>query len=116
MDGGQHAEAIPLLQESIAATPHFKSLELLGECFVKLGRLNEAVVPLAAATTLNKGVRAPALLAEVFLRLGDYHDARTLAGVALARSATKQDGSGRPEGTGRTTLWRIKRGHGVPGD
>ncbi len=90
MDGGQHAEAIPLLQESIAATPHFKSLELLGECFVKLGRLNEAVVPLAAATTLNKGVRAPALLAEVFLRLGDYHDARTLAGVALARSATNR--------------------------
>jgi len=90
MDRGRHAEAVPLLQESIAAVPHFKSLELLGECYVKLERLDEAVVPLAAATTLNNGVRAPALLAEVFLRLGDHHDAQALAGVALARSATNR--------------------------
>jgi len=90
MDRGRYAEAVPLLQESIAAVPHFKSLELLGECFVNLGKLNEAVVPLAAATTLNNGVRAPALLAEVFLRLGDHDDAQALAGVALARSATNR--------------------------
>lgn len=90
MSRGQYAEASALLHESIAAEPHFKSLEMLGECFVHLEKLNEAIVPLAAATTLNNGVRAPALLAEVFLRLGQLHDADALAKLALSRSATNK--------------------------
>lgn len=88
MERGRYAEAAGLLQESIALDPHFQSLEMLGECFVQLKRLCAAIVPLAAATTLNKGVRAPALLAEVFLQLGEYHDAQALAETALSRSAT----------------------------
>ena len=50
-----------------------------------LGRTQEAIVPLAAATTLNNGVRAPALLAGVFWELGQKTDAEQLAEIALAR-------------------------------
>lgn len=57
----------------------------MGECLVELGRYRDAIIPLAAATALNRGVRAPSLLAEVFLRLADCHDALTMADEALSR-------------------------------
>jgi tetratricopeptide (TPR) repeat protein len=85
MDEGKLEDAIALFEQSISHYPHFKSLELLGECFSRLNRLSEAIVPLAAATSLNKGVRAPSLLAEVFLKLKDYRQAREIAEVALIR-------------------------------
>lgn len=85
MDEGVVEEAIELFSQSIALHPHFKTLELLGECYVSLNRLHEAVVPLAAATTLNDGVRAPSILANVFLKLGDREAARSMAALALER-------------------------------
>lgn len=85
MDEGSLDEAVALFQQSIVSWPHFKSLELLGECFMRLDRLHEAIVPLAAAASLNRGVRAPSLLAEVFLRLEDYPAAREMVEVALSR-------------------------------
>lgn len=85
MERGEHTQAVVCLQENVAADPHFKTLELLGECLIVLGRLQESIVPLAAATTLNKGVRAPALLAEVFWHLNQFHDAKEVAEIALGR-------------------------------
>jgi hypothetical protein len=43
------------------------------------------VVPLAAATALNRQVRAPALLAQAFFRLGYRAEAREFAKLALGR-------------------------------
>ena len=85
MDAGALEEAVVLFEQSVALEPHFKTLELLGECLDRLGRVREAIVPLAAATTLNAQVRAPALLADVFLRLEQFEDARAMAELALAR-------------------------------
>lgn len=87
MGQGALEEAIALFEQSVTDNPHFKALELRGECLIKLGRAREAIVPLAAATTLNKGVRAPALLAQVFLELMEYHDALDIAELALSRHA-----------------------------
>jgi tetratricopeptide (TPR) repeat protein len=85
MEKNRLEDAVPLFRQSIALSPHFKALELLGECLVRLNRLPEAVVPLAAATTLNRGVRAPSLLADVFLKLEDYNGAYEAAEIALSR-------------------------------
>lgn len=85
MEEGNLDAAIKLFQQSISDYPHFKSLELLGECFIRSNRLLEAIVPLAAATSLNKGVRAPALLSEVLLNLKEYRQAREVAEIALSR-------------------------------
>ncbi len=85
MDAGQFETAVGLFQQSIDTHPHFKTLELLGQCLIALGRPQEAIVPLAAAATLNNGVRAPALLAEVFWELGQKTGAERLAEIALAR-------------------------------
>jgi tetratricopeptide (TPR) repeat protein len=86
MEAGALQEAVDRFRESIAEWPHFKTLELLGECLVRLTRLREAIVPLAAATTLNPQGRAPALLARVFLELGSYREAFDQAEEALRRS------------------------------
>jgi catechol 2,3-dioxygenase-like lactoylglutathione lyase family enzyme len=85
MDAGDLEAAAAHLRRSCDASPHFKALELLGECLLGLDRVAEAVVPLASATTLNRGVRAPSLLAEAFLRLGDTGAAADAVEIALAR-------------------------------
>ncbi len=94
MAAGQHHEAVSLFQQSASLDPHFKTLELLGECHLKLERFSEAVIPLAAATALNKQVRAPALLAQAFFRLGDRPSAREFAKLALSREPNNRKAQG----------------------
>ncbi len=83
MQAGESKEAIELLQQSVQIEPHFKTLELLGECLLRIGRVTEAIVPLAAATALNKQIRAPSLLAQAFLQLGDEPQALRFAKLVL---------------------------------
>jgi len=57
-----------------------------GRCLLALGRPIQAVVPLAAASALNDQVRAPSLLSQSFLAIGDYERAGKWAATVLARS------------------------------
>jgi len=82
--------AIGHLEESIAQSPHFKALELLGEAWLKKGEPRRALVPLAAATTLNAQVRAPSLLAEALLALGNSLEACRIAQLALGRDSSNK--------------------------
>lgn len=84
MDAGQLDQAIATFHASALENPHFKTYELLGECYLKLSRFKEAIPYLAAATALNRQVRSPSLLAEAFLALGWHSDAVDMAKVALA--------------------------------
>jgi tetratricopeptide (TPR) repeat protein len=86
MEAGRLDEAVALFQESIAEWPHVKTLELEGECLLKLGWAREAIVPLAAATALHASAHAPGLLAHAFLALGHYHEALDFAEEALRRA------------------------------
>ncbi len=87
-------EAVALLEESNRIFPHFKALELQGECLANLGRKQEAIIPLAAASGLNKGVRATSLLAEVFLTLGEEDKALDAAEEALRRDPNNRKAKG----------------------
>jgi hypothetical protein len=82
--------AIDCLEASITELPHFKSLELLGEAWLRKGEPKRAIVPLAAATTLNGQVRAPSLLAEALLGLGEDLRAHEIASLALSRDANNK--------------------------
>src|SRR5258706_4717636 len=70
MEDGSYQQAVELFHQSAAESPHFKTYELLGECYMRLKQLTEAIPFLAAATTLNPGGRAPSLLAEAWIALG----------------------------------------------
>ena len=85
MEAGSFEQAATLFLQSAATSPHFKTYELLGECYMRLKRFTEAIPYLAAATTLNRGVRAPSLLAEVWLALGQHREAQEAADIALLR-------------------------------
>lgn len=85
MDSGDTDLAIDVLAKSVEAYPHFKALELLGECLVSSGRIREAIVPLAAATTLNNGVRAASLLAKALADVGEVERSKDIANLALSR-------------------------------
>ena len=87
LDSGDVAGAIARFELSIARAPHFKTLELLGDAFIRIGEPRRAIVPLAAATTLNAQVRAPSLLAEALLATGDRQGAHRIAALALERDA-----------------------------
>ena len=82
---GDLDDAIDKLGASIAKDPHFKTLELLGEAWWRKGEPKKAIIPLAAATTLNSQVRAPSLLAESLLAVGNELDAHRMAQLALDR-------------------------------
>ena len=85
MENGDTEQAVGLFQKSAVESPHFKTYELLGECLRRLKRFTEAIPYLAAAAILNRGVRAPSLLAEAWLALGRHGDALEAATAALLR-------------------------------
>ena len=71
MELGDLDTAIRSFEESAKARPHFKTLELLGECFLKCGQHREAIIPLAAAVGLGtKPHRALYLLAQALYKSG----------------------------------------------
>jgi tetratricopeptide (TPR) repeat protein len=82
---GDFEAAIAHLETSVGLHPHFKALESLGEAWLRKGKPDRAIVPLAAATTLNAQVRAPSMLAEALLALGDELEAHRIAQLALSR-------------------------------
>jgi tetratricopeptide (TPR) repeat protein len=85
MDENKFEDAVILFQKSVELDPHFKTLELLGESYIRLNRFSDAIIPLAASVSLNKGVRAASLLAEVFVKLKNYSAAKDMAEIALSR-------------------------------
>lgn len=86
LDEGKFAESAAILQKSAVLSPHYKTFELLGESLLHLNRHTEAIPPLAAAILLHTQPRAAALLAAVFLALGDYIQARNMAELAIERN------------------------------
>jgi uncharacterized protein HemY len=84
MDGGAFEQAARLFEQSAVESPHFKTYELLGECCMYLEQWTRAVLYLSAATTLNRGVRAPSLLAEAWLAIGRRTEAGEAADIALS--------------------------------
>lgn len=85
MEAGNLEDAVRLFRQGAAEWPHFKTLELLGECLLRLHQPREAIVPLAAATALHRQAHAPTLLARAFLELRTYRDAFDQAEEALRR-------------------------------
>lgn len=82
--------AIERLSASAVRSPHHKTYELLGEAYAKKEKYPDSILYLSAATTLNSGVRAPSLLAEVLLKVGRVEDARKIAELALSRDPSNK--------------------------
>ena len=73
---GELEAAVEHFRESIRVSPHFKTLELLGECLLLQKQHSEAIVCLAAAAGLGlKQFRSRFLLAKAHLAIGETGDA-----------------------------------------
>lgn len=84
MSKGDLKEAIGQFVESQRAAPHFKTLELLGECLLRKGEYPEAVIYLAAAAGLGTNQYRPRLLlAQALSALGEKDEAIDKLGEAL---------------------------------
>jgi tetratricopeptide (TPR) repeat protein len=82
---GDLAAAAKTLQRAVDLDPHPAALEMLGGLWVKLNQQERAIIPLAAAVTLDPRGGAAAALAHVFLRLRREREAHEMATLALAR-------------------------------
>jgi len=89
MEKRNYETATVFFEESIRIAPHFKTLELLGECKLNLKRPAEAIVPLAAAVTLGTNeFRAMYLLARALSEVGEKRDALKFLEALLQREPT----------------------------
>lgn len=85
MEANRFDDAIDLFTQSIALKPHFKSLELLGECLLHVNRSKQAIVYLAAAAGLgNNAFRARYLLAKALTNVRETQKAINKLEEALA--------------------------------
>ena len=85
MRKGQYQAAVDLFEQSNRLGPHYKTCLHLGECFIQVNRHKDAVIPLAAATSLNRQGIAPLKLAEVYMTLGEPDKALEFVTIALER-------------------------------
>ena len=85
MDRGDLQAAVDLFQQSIDLFPHFKTLELQGECLLTLERPSSAIIALAASATLgSRPFRSLYLLAQALVQIGDNRKAIEKLNEALA--------------------------------
>jgi tetratricopeptide (TPR) repeat protein len=82
---GDLAPATKTLQRAIDLDPHPAALELLGDLWMKLQQPERAIIPLAAAVTLDPKGGAASALAHVFMRLRREREAHAMAMLALHR-------------------------------
>jgi tetratricopeptide (TPR) repeat protein len=85
LDAGETQKAITVLEESAAILPHFKALEILGECQLNQGQHGRAIISLAASAALGtKPYKSWYLLSKALMALGEIEQARE----ALERALT----------------------------
>ncbi len=82
---GDLSAAVKTLQRAVDLDPHPVALELLGDLWVRLNQPERAIIPLAAAVTLDQNGGAASALAHVFMRLRREREAHAMASIALAR-------------------------------
>jgi tetratricopeptide (TPR) repeat protein len=88
MESGELRGAVEHFRASIRHHPHFKALELLGECLLKQGNAAEAVIYLSSAAGLgNRASRALFLLAQALLQIGDRDAAVSKLRQALSANS-----------------------------
>ncbi len=84
MDKGDYVTALEGLTESAELSPHFKTFESIGECYLQIGEPRKAVKFLAAAAGLGNSQSRPFfLLAKALLELDDADLARIKLKQAL---------------------------------
>ncbi|OUR86907.1 hypothetical protein A9Q81_27660 [Gammaproteobacteria bacterium 42_54_T18] len=86
MDAGDFDKAIECFKLSNKTLAHFKTLELWGECEMKLGNIKASIMPLTAAMELNSSLKPASLLAKAYSDLGDSKRAIELAGIVLNKA------------------------------
>ncbi|MEO8500708.1 MAG: hypothetical protein ABI565_07320 [Vicinamibacteria bacterium] len=85
IDKGDLAGAVKTLQRAVDLDPHPVALEMLGGLWMTLNQPERAIIPLAAAVTLDPKGSAAAALAHVFMRLRREREAHAMATLALER-------------------------------
>ncbi|MFN3168892.1 MAG: hypothetical protein ACE37H_17730 [Phycisphaeraceae bacterium] len=85
-ESGELELAVSFLHLSLEKAIHFKTLELLGDTLIQQKKPKEAIIPLAASASLNRGPRASYLLAQAFFELEQDQEALTAAEEALRRN------------------------------
>ena len=88
---GEAVEVLPRIVQLAKEQPTALVLQLLGECYLKLARPLEAVVPLAAATGLADNAEPATLLATTLMQVGRSKEALLIAQRVLRRDSRNRE-------------------------
>lgn len=81
---GDREAAIRALRDSLQASPHFKTAEVLGECLLEAGALSESLLYLSASVGLGRNQsRGLFLMAKAYVEAGDESAAYVKLSQAL---------------------------------
>jgi len=94
ISSGDIKNAISLLSESNKLYLHFKTLELLGGCNIKLRNFDEAIHNLEAAVGLNNHVKPRSLLAKAYEEAGNKVKAVEIAKIILLETPNNKIAKG----------------------
>lgn len=75
--------AVVHFRQSLDLDMHYKTAELLGECLMKKGKVEDAISVLRKSVAAGKAPRSALLLAEAYLQAGLNSDARQAIDEAL---------------------------------
>ena len=84
LDDGDLEGAITLFAKSNALYTHYKTLELWGECEIKLGNYQKAIRILIQAVNLNHSAKPKSLLALAYKNSGEILKSKDLASEVLS--------------------------------
>lgn len=88
-DSFRNIDAIPYLEESLVLDDHFKTRELLGECFEVAGDFDRALFEYTKAVELNpRSNRTCCLLGSLLFITGKKTEARDIIVEVLSRTPT----------------------------
>lgn len=82
---GELQAAAKTLQRAVDLDPRPAALQRLGELWLKLRQPERAIIPLAAAVTLDQKGTAASSLAFAFMKLRREREAHAMAVLALSR-------------------------------
>ena len=85
MRDGKIQSALELFLRAAEERPHFKTYELIGECYMLVERPTLAIPYFCAAVTLNRDARCAVKLSEAWLAAGCPREGLEAAEVALSR-------------------------------
>lgn len=72
---GKFEEAIRALEKTLKTSPHYKTFEIIGDCYARLDNRTNALTYMLASIAMHPSPRACYWVSNIFIEIGDKENA-----------------------------------------